>query len=249
MTACGASKSRMPTGMSWPSFGSARSRGTKLLVGRFVAGVLSFSPGVADAQESTAEPVTPFVRAARAVDLSGLMSGDSATMDAIARAVGDARVVMLGEPWHGDGGAIRARGGLVRYLHEHLGFDVLAFEADFYSLNAGWAQARTPDAVRAFGRGNVFAFWSASRSAQALWDYIAAQRMTSRPLEITGFDIRHTGRLARTELPGDLRRLIATLPGPAAVGVDTGAFFTTLDRLLTREYYYKASKTELDQFL
>ena len=239
----------MPTGMSWPSLASTKSRGTKLLVGRFVAGVLSFSPGFAYAQESTAEPVAPFVSAARAVDLSGLMSGDSATLRAIGRAVGDARVVMLGEPWHGDGGAMRARAGLVRYLHEHLGFDVLAFEADFYSLNAGWAQARTPDAVRAFGRENVFAFWSASRSAQTLWDYIAAQRMKSRPLEITGFDIRHTGRVARAELPRELRRLIATLPGTASLGVDTGAFFATLDRLLTREYYYKAPKAELDQFL
>src|SRR5918999_3773876 len=52
----------------------------------------------------------------------------------LARAIGDARVIMLGEPWHGDGGAIRLRAELVKLLHQHLGFDVLAFEADFYSL-------------------------------------------------------------------------------------------------------------------
>ncbi len=237
----------------------------RLLASTVAAGALSCAPPVARAavmapnhlalgspllfQQPDSESVAALVTAAHAIDLPGLTSGDAAALDAIGRVIGNARVVMLGEPWHGDGGAIRARGGLVRYLHEHLGFDVLAFEADFYSLNAGWSQARTPDAVRAFGRQNVFAFWSESRAAQSLWDYIATQRITSRPLEITGFDIRHTGRLARTALPRELRRLIAALPGTASVGVDTGAFFATLDRLLTREYHYKAPKTELDQFL
>ncbi len=201
-------------------------------------------------QQIASEDPADLARAAIVIDVSGLASGDAPALVAIGRAVGNARIVMIGEPWHGDGGAIRARAGLVRYLHEQLGFDVLAFEADFYSLNAGWPSVRGPEEVASFARDNVFPFWSASRAAQPLWEYVALQRSTSRPLEITGFDIRHTGRLAHTELPRELRRrLVATFPHPDAAGQDTAAFFATLNRLLTLEWNYKASAVEREQFV
>src|SRR6266540_2330035 len=203
-----------------------------------------------DGQQIAAEDPADLARAAIAIDVSGLAAGDAPALAAIGRAVGNARIVMLGEPWHGDGGAIRARAGLVRYLHEHLGFDILAFEADFYSLNAGWPRVRGPDDVAPFARDNVFPFWSASRAAQPLWEYVALQRSTSRPLGITGFDIRHTGRLAHTELPRELRRrLVATFPHPDAAGLDTAAFFATLHRLLTLEWNYKAPAAERERFV
>ncbi len=201
-------------------------------------------------QQMASEDPAGLARAAIAIDVSGLFSGDAKALEAVSRAVGNARVVMIGEPWHGDGAAIRARAGLVRYLHDHLGFDVLAFEADFYSLNAGWPSVRGPDDVAPFARDNVFPFWSASRAAQPLWEYVALQRSTSKPFDITGFDIRHTGRLAHTELPRELRRrLVATFPHPDSAGLDTTAFFATLNRLLTLEWNYKPPAPEREQFV
>ena len=201
-------------------------------------------------QQSDSEETVSLARAAIGIDVAGLFSGDAGALKAVGRAVGSARVVMLGEPWHGDGAAIRARTGLVRYLHEQLGFDVLAFEGDFYSLNVGWPQVRGADDVAPFARDNVFPFWSASRAAQPLWEYIAMQASSPRPLEITGFDIRHTGRLAHTELPRQLRRrLVSTFPHPDSVGVDTAAFFATLDRLLTHEWDYRPPTAEREQFV
>jgi len=201
-------------------------------------------------QQRASEAVVPLARAAIGLDVTGLFSGDASALNAVGRAVGNARVVMIGEPWHGDGAAIRARAGLVRYLHERLGFDVLAFEADFYSLNVGWPQVRGADGVAPFARDNVFPFWSASRAAQPLWEYIAMQASSSRPLEVTGFDIRHTGRLSHTQLPGHLRRrLLSTFAHPDSVGVDTSAFFATLDRLLALEWNYKPPTAEREQFV
>src|SRR4051812_15253729 len=53
---------------------------------------------------------------------------DFADLEPLARAIGDARIVMLGEQTHGDGATFLAKCRLVHFLHERLGFDVLSFE-------------------------------------------------------------------------------------------------------------------------
>ncbi len=164
----------------------------------------------------------------------------------LARAIGDARVVMLGEPWHGDGAAIRVRSELVRILHERMGFDVLAFEADFYSLNRGWDSVRAGGDIRAMARENIYHFWSMSRASDALWAYIDSRRSTTRPLHVAGVDSRHVGALSAATLPNELDKRLA---GVAGVSVDQRAKFrATLERLLFNEYN-RPPVADRDEFL
>jgi erythromycin esterase len=158
------------------------------------------------------------------VELTPASSGsiDSLDFAAVARAIGNARVVMLGEPWHGDGGAIALRGRLVQYLHEHAGFDVLAYEADFYAVHEAWNDARRNGDV-AEVRAQIFPFWTETAAAAPLWRYIGNAMRRGDTLHVAGIDPKLSGTFSRERLPRALADRLARVDGISRADADAAA--------------------------
>jgi erythromycin esterase len=134
-------------------------------------------------------------------------------LEPLRKAIGDARIVFLGEEWHGSGATFRARDRVIRFLHQKCGFDMLAFESGLYDCRKAWEllkEGKMP-ALDAASQG-IFQTWTGTEECRPLFEYLGKQARQPRPLEICGFDCQFTGPASRRLLPGELAALLKKLP-------------------------------------
>src|SRR5262249_17887740 len=192
------------------------------------------------AQDPEEGPLDPEARASRIawleehtheIDSIDFDDNEVEDLEAFGKAVGDARIVMLGEQTHGDGTTFRAKARLVRFLYEEMGFDVLAFESGLYDMHKVWERIRAGEDARKAARRGLFSMWSNSRQVQPLIDYVGERAQSRRPLELAGFDCQFNGSATRDRLVDDLNAFLV------AQGVDTASvanwsrFCTVLDKI------------------
>lgn len=98
--------------------------------------------------------------------------------------VKDKQIILLGEQEHGDGSAFLAKIRIIKFLHQKLNFDVVAFETGFYETPHYWNRylnrvLSLNDAIkRALPKQ-----WSTAEEMQTLYQYMADSSLT-----LTGFD-------------------------------------------------------------
>jgi erythromycin esterase len=121
--------------------------------------------------------------------------------------IGDRRIVQLGESHHSvaEYGAVKTR--LIKFLHEQMGFDVLAFESSIYECYAAdLRQLTATDALFA----SIFRVW-AFEDVLPLFQYLKQSQDTPRPLEFAGFDPQISSATGVQSRPAFFERVVAML--------------------------------------
>lgn len=115
-----------------------------------------------------------------------LKSGEGYNFSALKKAIGNRRIVALGESTHGSGTYYHLKSELVKFLHQQLGFEVLAMESGLGDTYLAYANVDTLSGkqLRDF---SVFGNFRA-REATGLFDYIKKQHSTQSPLNYVGYD-------------------------------------------------------------
>jgi len=123
-----------------------------------------------------------------------IANDDFADLKPLKAAIGNSRIVVLGEQSHGDGATFLAKGRLIKFLHQRMGFDVLAWEAGLFNCHDMDAAVRDPALPidEAMRRG-LYPIWAMSAQVRPVFEYARSVATTDRPLEMIGFDDQFSG--------------------------------------------------------
>ncbi|MCV2367106.1 erythromycin esterase family protein [Roseateles oligotrophus] len=125
-----------------------------------------------------------------------------------AEAIGQARIVALGEQTHGGREEFRLKLRLLKFLHEKLGFEVLLLESGFYDIARLAERMAAGEQLDEMAPGHVFFMYANSAEGREMLRYVDAQQTSATPLGLAGIDSQHSGALSQAEMLPRLRAFL-----------------------------------------
>lgn len=120
---------------------------------------------------------------------------DFADLAPLAEAIGDARVVVLGEQSHGEGPVFLAKARLVKFLHQEMGFDVLCWESGMLGCLVMDEHVADGSLPLPEGFEGVFPIWTRSAQVVPTLEYVRQSHASDRPITSAGMDAQvHSAR-------------------------------------------------------
>ncbi|SDX81456.1 erythromycin esterase family protein [Hymenobacter psychrophilus] len=173
---------------------------------------LGSGPALAQTAPSAATAPVPLpTHTIRSIDPTDT---DFTDLEFLRREIGGARVVMLGEPTHGEGNVFEAKIRLMRFLKEQMGFTTVAFESGFYELDRAQREIQVGTAAREAIEGSVFPIWTTTREFQPIMSLLG-----KGGLRVAGFDYQLSGGY-QEELVEELKAFLRPEKGADAIAYD-----------------------------
>jgi erythromycin esterase len=153
------------------------------------------------------------------------------------------RIVELGESGHGVAEFSQAKVRLIKFLHEQMGFDVMAFESGLFECYM--ANQLTGTGAQMM-QSSIFGVWF-TEDVKELFNYIKETQQTARPLILAGFDTQTSSSAGTAQRPRFFHSVIDAVDRDYALevfNVDT----ETIAGLRSGAAYAVANETRLLEF-
>jgi erythromycin esterase len=179
--------------------------------------------------------------AVRSIDPS---DEDFSDLMPLKKIIGDAQVVAIGEPNHHVGSIYFAKTRLIKFLHQEMGFDMLAYESGMYDVAKAWQEIKSGRDSRQAFKNSIF--FGGREEYRPLIDYLKQSSGSTTPLELIGFDSQMNGLYSRDSLFIELRRFFRKINYTSPTLDDNSFFAKELVKANASNGWKTPDKTVID---
>lgn len=160
------------------------------------------------------------------------------------KVIGNAQIIMIGEPNHHVGTIYLAKTRLIKFLHQEMGFDMLAYECGMYDVAKAWKEIKAGSDPRQVFKNSIF--FGGREEYRPLINYLKEYSNSEIPLELTGFDSQMNGRYSRDSLFIDMRRFFRKINYTSTTLDDSSFFAKELVKANGHNGWQTPDKTVID---
>lgn len=163
------------------------------------------------------------------IPVRSLSSENFSDLRALEPLLANKRIVQLGESGHGVAEFSEVKVRLIKFLHEELGFDVIAFESSIFECFYTNDLIKTKSSEEAI-LNSIFRVWYTS-DLKDLFSYLRNTLETDHPLILAGFDVQISSATGARNRPAFFKKIISKIDPEYA-----GRFFD-FDSVFVRNHW------------